>query len=145
MQALINVNRSTVRHARNVAVNLVEAYRALAERGVGLQAKAVARGTETIGERLTIIDPVLGSLRRINTQANAFAGTVVNGLASQATAIIDGVADIASFAAGKRFPGMALALPVATPVNRVAKRADGASTRLLAAVAPKPARRARRA
>ncbi len=144
MNPLVNVNRSTVRHARNAAANLVEAYRALAARGVGLQATVVNRGTESLGARITIVDPALGSLRRVNAQANAFAAAVVDGLATQATAIVNGVANLANYAAGKQYPGMKLALPVANPINLVARRVDLASSRLVAAVAPQPARRAKR-
>jgi hypothetical protein len=142
------VSQESVRRVRSTAKNVVEAYRVLAHKGVAIERQAMSIGIGVVGARFATIDPVLGSLHRVNQQATEFAGAVVDGVAEQANAVVDGVADVAAHIVVNNLGAMngrvgtaleKVAMPVAMPVRYIAMRAEDASERMLNLV--KPAKR----
>lgn len=146
MQAIVTVSRDTLKHARGTARNLVEVYRAAAHRGVAAERRAVSAGIGFVGSRLRTDGQILAGLGRMNRDITGFAGTVVDGAAEQAYAVVDGVARVteqivvSGFGAVPRRARPAvetITLPVARPVRSLSARAEGASKRILKLVAPK--------
>ncbi len=146
MQAIVTVSKDTLKHARGTARNLVETYRLVAHRGVGAERRAVSAGIGFVGSRLDTDAQVLAGLGRMNRNLTGFAGTVVDGVAEQAVAVVNGVVRVSEqivvsgLGALPRRARPALetiALPVARPVRSLSKRAEGASQRILKLVKPK--------
>jgi len=146
MQAIVTVSRDTLKHARGTARNLVEAYRVTAHRSVAAERRAVSAGIGFVGSRLGTDGQILAGLGRMNREVTGFAGTVVDGAAQQAYAVVDGVARVTEqivvngLGAVPRRARPAvetIALPVARPVRSLSARAEGASKRILKLVAPK--------
>ncbi len=153
MQAIVTVSRDALKHARGTARNLVEAYRLVAHRGVAAERRAVSAGIGFVGNRFRTDGQVLAGLGRMNRDVTGFAGTVVDGAAEQATAVVDGVARVtqqivvSGLGALPRRAGHtveSIALPVARPVRTLSARAEGASKRLLKLVSPRKAKAATR-
>jgi len=146
MQAIVTVSRDTLKHARGTARNLVETYRIVAHHGVAAERRALSAGIGIVGNRLGTDGQVLAGLGRMNRDLTGFAGTVVDGAAEQAVAVVDGVARVAEqivvsgLGALPRRAGPAIetiALPVVRPVRSLSVRAEGASKRILKLVTPK--------
>jgi hypothetical protein len=146
MQAIVTTSKDALKHARGTARNLVEAYRVVAHRGVAVERRAVSAGIGFVGNRLRTDGQVLAGLGRMNRELTGFAGTVVDGAADQAVAVVDGVARVteqivvSGLSALPRRAAPALetfALPVARPVRSLSIRAEGASKRILKLVTPK--------
>ena len=146
MQAIVTVSRDTLKHARGTARNLVEAYRLAAHRGVAAERRAVSAGIGFVGSRLGTDGQVLAGLGRMNRGVTGFAGTVVDGAADQAHAVVDGVARVTEQIVVSGLGAVprrarptieTIALPVARPVRSLSVRAEGASRRILKLVAPK--------
>ena len=146
MQAIVTVSRDALKHARGTARNLVEVYRLAAHRGVDAERRAVSAGIGFVGNRLGTDGQILAGLGRMNRDVTGFAGTVVDGAADQAHAVVNGVARVTEQivvsglgAVPRRArPAVAtIALPVARPVRSLSARAEGASKRILKLVAPK--------
>jgi hypothetical protein len=146
MQGIVTTSKDALKHARGTARNLVEAYRVAAHRGVAVERRAVSAGIGFVGNRLRTDGQVLAGLGRMNRELTGFAGTVVDGAAGQAVAVVDGVARVteqivvSGLGALPRRAAPALetiALPIARPVRSLTKRAEGASKRILKLVTPK--------
>ena len=146
MQAIVTTSKDTLKHARGTARNLVEAYRLVAHRGVAAERRAVSAGIGFVGSRFRTDGQVLAGLGRMNRELTGFAGTVVDGAADQAVAVVDGVARVteqivvSGLGAVPRRAQPAIqtiALPVARPVRSLSMRAEGASKRILKLVQPK--------
>lgn len=153
MQAIVTVSTDALKHARGTARNLVEVYRVVAHRGVAAERRAVSAGIGFVGNRFGTDGQVLASLGRMNRDVTGFAGTVVDGAAEQAAAVVDGVARVtrqivaSSLGALPRRAGRAVesvALPVARPVRTLSARAEGASKRFLKLVSPRKVKAATR-
>ncbi|MCG6875707.1 MAG: hypothetical protein LJE97_11520 [Betaproteobacteria bacterium] len=146
MQAIATVSKDTLKYARGTARNLVEAYRLVAHRGVAAERRAVSAGIGFVGNRLGTDGQVLAGLGRMNRDVTGFAGTVVDGVAEQATAVVDGVARVTGQMVVSGLGALprrarpvveTVALPVARPVRSLSVRAEGASKQLLKLVSPK--------
>jgi len=153
MQAIVTVSRDALKHARGTARNLVEAYRLVAHRGVAAERRAISAGIGFVGNRFGTDGQVLAGLGRMNRDVTGFAGTVVDGAAEQATAVVDGVARVtqqivvSGLTALPRRAGrtvQSIALPVARPVRTLSARAEGASKRFLKLVSPRKVKAATR-
>jgi hypothetical protein len=140
MQAIVTVSKDALKHARGTARNLVEAYRLAAHRGVAAERRVVSAGIGFVGSRLGTDGQVLAGLGRMNRDLTGLAGTVVDGAAEQAAAVVDGVARVTEQfvvsglgALPRRAAPMVttIALPVARPVRSLSARAEGASKQIL--------------
>ena len=145
MQTLNPINEASMRHVQATAKNALEAYRVIAQRGVALELKFMNAGVAVVSERFAMVEPLLGSVARVNKEANTFAGAVVDGLTVQASAVVDGLANIANQLVVKNFGGVdgtvgaileSAALPIAKPIRAVAERAELVSEQVLARVRP---------
>jgi len=145
MQAIVTVSKDTLKHARGTARNLVEAYRLAAHRGVAAERRAVSAGIGFVGNRLGTDGQVLAGLGRMNRDLTGFAGTVVDGAAEQAVAVVDGVVRVTEQIVVSGLGALprraqpvvqTVALPVARPVRSLSVRAEGASKQILKLVSP---------
>ena len=153
MQAIVTVSKDALKHARGTARNLVEAYRLVAHRGVAAERRMVSAGIGFVGDRFGTDGQVLAGIGRMNRDVTGFAGTVVDGAAEQASAVVDGVARVTEQIVLSGFGALppragtvveSIALPVARPVRTLSVRAEGASKRILGFVAPRAAKAATR-
>lgn len=145
MQAIVTVSKDALKHARGTARNLVEAYRVAAHRGVAAERRAVSAGIGFVGSRLGTDGQVLAGLGRMNRELTGFAGTVFDGAAEQAVAVVDGVARVTEQIVVSGLGALprraqpvvrTVALPVARPVRSLSMRAEGASKQILKLVSP---------
>jgi len=142
MQAIVTVSKDALKHARGTARNLVEAYRVAAHRGVAAERRAVSTGIGFVGSRLGTDGQVLAGLGRMNRELTGFAGTVLDGAAEQAVAVVDGVTRVTEqivVSGLGALPRRAqpVVRTVVRPVRSLSMRAEGASKRILKLVSPK--------
>jgi len=141
VQAIVTVSKDALKHARGTARNLVEVYRLVAHRGVAAERRAVSAGIGLVGSRLGTDGQVLAGLGRMNRDLTGLAGTVVDGAAEQAVAVVDGVARVteqimvSGLGVLPRRAGPAVET-IARPVRSLSVRAEGASKQILKIVSP---------
>jgi len=142
MEAIVTVSKDALKHARGTARNLVEVYRLAAHRGVEVERRAVSAGIGFVGSRLGTDGQVLAGLGRMNRELTGFAGTVFDGAAEQAVAVVDGVARVTEQIVVSGLGALPrgaqpVVRTVARPVRSLSMRAEGASKQILKLVAPK--------